>query len=146
MDAKLCAVEHAQTQNVEVGAMPRADDLGEARNADPRDLALLATRPDIFAQLGVSQLLQRDVHRLGVVAAVVDPAGGGAVWELLGLDEVLHAQLGLVHAELDRGVGDETLDQVARLRDPKRASIGDAAGCLVRVVTVRRHMRGRDVV
>src|ERR1700694_389621 len=71
--------------------------------------------PAALLQLLISELAEGDVHRLGVIAAVVYPAGRGRVRELLGLDEVPHPELGLVEAQLQRRVGDEPLDQVARL-------------------------------
>src|SRR5207249_9403072 len=78
---QLRAVEHAQAEDVEVGAVAGPHHLGEARDADPGDLSLLAPRLDVPAHLVVAELLERDVHRLVVVAAVVDPAGRGVVWE-----------------------------------------------------------------
>src|SRR5712692_5541225 len=114
--------------------MARADHFGEARDAYARDLTLLAPLLDVLAQLVVPKLVEGDVHRLVVVAAVVHPAGGRVIRELVLADEVLLAELGLVHADLDRGVGDQTLDEVARLCDPERASVRDAARRLVRVV------------
>src|ERR1700757_555425 len=126
--------------------MARAYHLGEARDADAGDLPLLASLLDVLAQLGVAELVEGDVHRLVVVAAVVDPAGGRVIRELLLANEVLLAELGLVHADLDRGVGDQALDGVARLGDAERAAIRNAAGRLVRVVAVRGDVRGRDVV
>ena len=146
VDAQLRAVEHPEAEDVVLGAVAGAHHLGEARNADAGDLALLATRFDVLAHLVVAELLERDIHRLGVVATVVLPAGGGVVRKLLRLDEVLHPELGLVHAKLDRGVGDEALDQVTRLGHPERAPVGDASGSLVRVVAVGRDVCGRDVI
>src|SRR5207302_1723397 len=146
VDAQLRAVEHAEAEDVVLRAVAGAHHLGEARNADASDLALLATRLDVLAHLVVAELLERDIHRPGVVATVVLPAGGGVVRKLLRPDEVLHPELGLVHAKLDRGVGDETLDQVTRLGHPERAPVGDASGSLVRVVAVGSDVRGRDVI
>jgi len=62
------------------------------------------------------------------------------------LDEILLSELGLVDAELEGGVADEPLDQVAGLGDPERAPIRDTAGRLVGVVAVRRDVRRGDVI
>ena len=53
----------------------------------------------------------------GIVPAVVDPASGRRIRELLGLDEVLHPELRLVDPELDGRVGHQALDQIAGLGD-----------------------------
>ena len=79
--------------------MSGADDLGEARDTDAGDSPSFCAL-DVLLELGVPELVQRDVHRLRVVAAVVHPARGRVVRELLGLDEVLLAELGLVDADL----------------------------------------------
>src|SRR6266852_6113454 len=121
--------------------MSCADHFGEARDSYPCDLTLLAPLLDVLAQLVVAELVEGDVHRLVVVAAVVHPAGGRVIRELFLADEVLLSELGLVHAYLDRGVGDQALDEVARLGDAERTSIRDAARRLVRVVAVRGDMR-----
>src|SRR5258708_37772748 len=105
----------ALAADVDVGAMACADHLGEARDAYARDFTLLTPLLDVLAQLVVAELLEGDVHRFVVVAAVVHPAGGRVIRELVLADEILLAELGLIHADLDRSVGDEALDEVARL-------------------------------
>ena len=146
MDAELGRVEHPQPGDVVLLAVPRADHLGEGGEADPEQPPFLARRGLLEPELLVAELLERDPHRLGVVAGVVDEAGGGLVRELLRLDEVVEPEPGSVDLELVGGVVDEPLDQVRGLGDPERAPVGDAAGCLVRVPAVRDDVRGRDVV
>src|SRR5216683_3287211 len=123
-----------------------ADDLGEARDADAGDFSLLSARLDVFLELGVPELIEGDVHRLFVLAAVIDPARCRVVRKLLGLDEVLLPELGLVDAQLEGCVRDQALDQVARLGNSERAAIRHAAWRLVRVVAIGGDVRGRDVV
>ncbi|HZX94971.1 MAG TPA: molybdopterin cofactor-binding domain-containing protein, partial [Myxococcales bacterium] len=65
--------------------------------------------------------------RARVIAAVVLPAQQRLVRELVGADEVLHAQLGGVDLHLVREHVDHALDRVHRLGDTERAAIGDAA-------------------
>src|SRR3989442_15740577 len=101
MHAQLRAVEHPQAENVEVRAVARGHHLGEAGDVDARYLALLPSRLDVLPQLVVTKLFQGNVHSFRIVAAVVDPARRRRVWELFGLDEVVHAKLGLIKAELE---------------------------------------------
>ena len=98
------------------------------------------------AKLLVAELLERDSHRLRVVARVVEKARRRLVRELVRLNEVVEPELRRVDAELVRGVVDEALDQVRGLGDAERAAVRDAAGRLVRVVAVGDDVRGRDVV
>src|ERR1700730_7921070 len=126
--------------------MSRTHDLGEAGDADARHLALLPAGFDILLQLVITELLEGHVHGLGVVATVVDPACRRRVGELLRLDEVLLPELRLVETELEGGVGDQTLDQVAGLGDAERASIRHTTWRLVRVIPIRGDMRRRYVV
>ena len=100
MDANLGAVEHLDAQNVEGIRRAGADDLSEGGDADAHQLAAGALLGLLAAQLGVADLVHRLLERGGIVAAVVFPAGGGLVGELLRLDEVLHAELGRVHVQL----------------------------------------------
>ena len=144
--AELRRVEHPQAGDVVLLAVARADDLRERREARSRAAAPPRAPPPAPAAALVAELLERDPHRLGVVARVVDEPRRGLVRELLRLDEVVEPELRRVDAELVRGVVDEPLDQVRRLGDAERAAVGDAAGRLVRVVAVRDDVRGRDVV
>src|SRR5262249_44869624 len=73
MDADLARVEHLDAEDVEVFRRPRTDDLGEARNADPHQLAALALLGLLLPELGVSDLVHRLLQRAGIVAAVVLP-------------------------------------------------------------------------
>ena len=81
-----------------------------------------------------------------VVAAVVLETEGTRVRELLLLDEVLGADLGLVHAEFLRQDVDHALDQVHGLRHTETAAVGHAARRLVGVDALDRRERRRDVV
>ena len=81
-----------------------------------------------------------------VVARVVLPAGRRLVRELLGLDEVLHPQLGRVLADLVGEDVDDPLDGVDRLGHAERAAIGDAAGRLVGVDAIDLDERVVEVV
>ena len=144
--AQLGRVEHAQPDDVELLAVAGADDLGERREPDADQLALLARLLLLPAQLLVAELLEREVQRALVVAGVVDEAGGRGVRELIRLDEVRTPELGRVEPELVRGGLDEPLDQVRRLGDAERAAVGDAARRLVRVRAVGHDVRRRDVV
>ena len=80
--------------------VPGADDLGERGDADADQPALLAGLLLLLAQLRVAELLEREVHRLLVVARVVLEPGRRLVRELLRLDEVLQPELDRVDAEL----------------------------------------------
>ena len=57
MHAQLGAVEHAQADDVEVGAVAGAHHLGEAGYADAGDLALLSPRLHVPAHLVIAELL-----------------------------------------------------------------------------------------
>src|SRR5262249_59050843 len=94
MHADLAAVEHLQAENVEVLGRARADDLGEARDADAHELAALAHLGLLPAQLRVADRVHRLLERAAVVAAVVLPAERRLVGKLLRLDEVLHPEVG----------------------------------------------------
>src|SRR5207245_11574337 len=61
VDAQLRAVEHAEAEDVVLRAVAGAHHLGEARNADASDLALLATRPEVLAHAVVPDLVARAV-------------------------------------------------------------------------------------
>ena len=88
----------------------------------------------------------RLLERGRVVARVVRPAGRGLVRELLGLDEVLHPELGRILADLVGQDVDHPLDGVDRLGHPERAAVGDAAGRLVGVDAIDLDERVREVV
>src|SRR5262249_57217276 len=99
VDADLAAVEHLETEDVEVLGGAGAHDLREARDADAHQLAPLPLLRLLAAELGVAD----GVHGLpeggAVVAAVVLPPERRLVGELLRLDEVLHPELGGIDAE-----------------------------------------------
>ena len=136
MDADLARVEHLDAQDVEVLGRAGADDLREARDADAHQLAALALLELLLAQ----GLVADHVHGLAqgrrVVPAVVLPAEGGLVRKLLGLNEVLHSQLGRIHFELLGEPVGNPFDRVHRLGDAERAAVRDASRRLVRVDAV----------
>ena len=146
MDPQLGAVVHLDADDVVVLVRPRADDLGERGHPHAPELPVGALRLLLLAQIGVADLVQRDVHRRLVVARVVLEPRGRVVRELLGLDEVLPAELGWIHVELVRGVLHQTLDQVRGLGDAERAPVRDATGRLVGVGALGGHVHGREVV
>ena len=84
-------------------------------------------------QIGVADRVHGLVQGAGVVAAVVLPAEGRLVRELLRLDEVLHAQLGRVHVEFLRERVGGALDRVHRLGDAEGTAVRHAPGRLVRI-------------
>ena len=110
-----------------------ADDLGEGRDADAHQLATGALLELLPAQI----LVADHVHRLAqggrVVAGVVVPAGRRVIRELLGLDEVVHPEVGRILAQFVGRDVDHALDGVDGLGHAERAAIGDAAGRLVGV-------------
>ncbi len=136
VDPDLAAVVHLQTDDVEGVRGSGPDDLGERADADAHQLATGPLLELLLAQVVVAD----DVHRLAqggaVVARVVVPAGRGVIRELLGLDEVLQAELGRVLADLVGQDVDHPLDGVDRLGHPERAAVGDAARGLVGVDAV----------
>lgn len=81
-----------------------------------------------------------------IVAAVIFPAERRLVGELLGLDEVLDAQLGCIHAELVGQQFNRTLNGKHRFGDAERAAIGHTARGLVGVDAVDGQMSGGDVI
>src|SRR4029453_15262502 len=99
-----------------------AYDLGEAREADPDQVALLAGFGLLLSKLVVSDLLERQVHRALVVARVVLEPGRGLERELAPLDKVLLAELGRIDADLVRGFLAEPLDHVRGLGHAERAA------------------------
>ena len=146
MDPDLTTVEHLDAQDVEGVGGASTDDLGEGADADAHELAPGALLGLLLAQAVVVDHLHRPPQRGRVVARVVVPARGGVVGELLGLDEVLLAQLGGVHADVVGVDVDHALDGVHRLGDPERAAIRHATGRLVGVDAVDLHERILEVV
>ena len=143
MDPDLARVEHLEPEDVEVVRGPGADDLGERADADAHQLAARALLGLLPAQVLVADHVHGQAQRATVVARVVLPAGRRLVRELLGLDEVLHAELGRVLAQLVGEDVDHALDGVDRLGHAERAAVGDAAGRLVGVDAVDLHERVR---
>ena len=136
VDPQLAGVEHLDAEDVEVLGRPGADDLGEARDADAHELALLALLGLLLAQPRVVDHLHGLLQGRRVVAAVVLPAERRVVRELVRRDEVLHPQLGRVHLQLLRQHVGHALDGVHRLGDAERAAVGDASRRLVGVDAV----------
>ena len=123
-----------------------ADDLGEARDADAHELALGALLDLLPPQAGVVDHVHGLLQRAPIVPAVVLPAQRRLVGELLGLDEVLHPELGRVDLQLMRHEVDHALDRVHGLGHAERAAVGDAARRLVRVGAVHLDVGGLEVV
>ena len=110
----------------------RRADLEVRRDTDAEQLgvAALAAGGLLGAQLGVAGLLDRDVERLRVLAAVVGRAetGDRQERERLGRDEVGLADLDRVDAELVGGDVERALHEVDRLRPARAAVRGDGRG------------------
>ena len=85
-------------EDVHVLARAGADCLGEEGEADAHELAARALLGLLPAQIVVAGHVQGELQRTRVVAGVVLPAGRASGRELLGPQQVLHAQLGRVHA------------------------------------------------
>ena len=113
-------------------------------------MPISSPRCALLGLLLAQALVVDEVHRLPeggrVVARVVRPAGRRGVRELLGLDEVLHPELGRVLADVVGEDVDHPLDRVDGLRHPERAAVGDAARRLVRVDAVDLDERVLEVV
>ena len=133
VNADLAAIEHLDAEDVEVLRRPRADDLREARDADTHELAAFPLLRLLAPEVGIADPVHGQAQGARIVPAVVLPAEGRLVRELLGLDEVLHPEFGRIHAQLVRHDVGHALDRVHRLRHAKRAAVGDAARRLVRV-------------
>ena len=152
MDADLARVEHGDAEDVAIARRAGADDLGEEGDADAHQLARLAAPEGLLLGLllGAQRLVVDRVHRLlqggVIVAGIVFPAERRRVGKLLAPDQVLHAELGRIHAELLRHDVHGALDAVGRLGDAERAAIGDAARRLVGIDAVDVHVRDREVV
>ena len=150
MDADLAGIEHRDAENVAVLRRARADDLGEEGDADAHQFARLAAlerlllRLLLLAQLAVVGGVERLLHGGVIVAGIVFPAERRLVGELLALDEVLHAEVDRIDAELLRHDVHRALDRIGDLGDAERAAIGDAARRLVGVDAVDREMRDRE--
>src|SRR5262245_4837265 len=99
MDADFGAVEHLDAENVEMLRWSGAYDLGERREPDAHQLAARALLSLLLEQLRVADLLEREIERLLIVAAVVGEAERRRIRKLLLLHEVLATQLRGVHAE-----------------------------------------------
>ena len=66
VDANFGGVEHLDAEDVEIGGRTRADDFGEAGNADAHQFAARALFRLLLAQIGVAnrvhRFLQRGLH------------------------------------------------------------------------------------
>ena len=93
------------------------------RNADADAFAVGARLGLLLAQTGVIHLCQGLAQRSGVVAAVIDEAGGRRIGKIAGADEVLEADLGRVHFQFGGQDIDHALDAV-RGFGPARSAIG----------------------
>ena len=119
MYADLGAVEHAHAEDVTALGRAGTDDLGKGGDADAHELAAGAFLLLLLAQSLVIHRLEHLVQGGLIVAAVIFPAKRGCVGELLLLDEVALANLGLVDAEFLGQHIDHAFDQVNGLGHPE---------------------------
>src|SRR5262249_39369186 len=124
-------VEHLQAQDVEGFGWPGPDDLGEGRNADAHQLAAGSFLGLLAAQVLVADHVHGFAERPAIVAAVVVPTEGRAIWEAVRLDEVFLRDLSGVVVHLVGYQVGLALDGVARFGHPERAGVGDASGWFV---------------
>ncbi len=96
VDPQLGRVEHLEPGDVVGLRRPGADGLGEVGDADADEPALGTRGRLLLAKLLVADLVEGLAQRGRVVAGVVDEAGRRRVRELVGLDEVLEAEVGRV--------------------------------------------------
>ena len=136
MDADFATIEHFDAQDIEVLGRTGPDDLSKARNADAHQLAPLPLFGLFPSQLGVADLVHGEIEGRPIVAAVVFPAERGVVGKMLGLDEILHAELGRIHLQLVRHDIHHALDGMHGFGDPEGAAVGNAARRLVGVDAV----------
>ena len=133
VDAQFHPVRHADAQDVHVLAGTRPDGLGEEADTDSGEVTAGPFGLLFFPEVLVAGHVHGQPQRAGVIAGVVDPPGLAGVGELLGAEQVAHAQFGRVDAELEGEHVDHPLDQVDRLGDAERAGVGDPARRLVGV-------------
>ena len=142
------AVGHAEAEDVHVLARPGADP--SVKNEIPMPISSprprRSRRCSARPQLVVAGHLHGQLQRPRVVPGVVLPPGRRGVRELLGPQQVLHPQLGRVHAQLGGEHVDHPLDQVHRLGDPERAGVRDPARRLVGVHPCHLAVRRLQVV
>ena len=123
----------------------RRADLEVRRDTDAEHLrvAALAPRRLLGAQRVVAGLLERDVERLRVLAAVVDRTqpGDRRERERLGRDEVLAPDLDRIDAELVGRDVEGALDEVDRLGPAGAAVRGDRRGVRDRGLPVELDLR-----
>ena len=146
VDADVAAVEERNPEDVADLVRPRADDLGEGRDADAHQLALRALLRLLAAKPLVVDRLQHLLQCRVIVSAIERPAERRRIRKLLGLDEVAPPDLRLVETELLREHVDHPLDQVDRLGHAQRAPVRDPARCLVGVDGVDTAIGLRNVV
>src|SRR5215208_5385018 len=133
VDTQFGAVEHLEAGYVALLLGTRAHDLGEGRDADAHDPALLASLFLLLQERRVVGDPERLIQGCVVVTPVVGPAHHRFVGLLLRGDEVLAAQLDRVHAELVGQDVHRPLHEVDGFGDPERAAVGDPSWRLVRV-------------
>src|SRR5260370_24453943 len=93
MDANLTAIEHLNTDDIEVFAGTGANDLGKARDADTHQLTARPLFGLFTAQPFVIYVLHRQAQCGFIVPAVGRPVQSRTVGEGLRLAEVLETQL-----------------------------------------------------
>ena len=99
-------------------AGPEAAQLDPRRQPDAEIATLLAQLGLLLAELRVSRKLQRLVERFLIVARVDHQSEVLREREVLGLDEVLPANVDRIHLQLERDEVDHSLDEVGRLGPP----------------------------
>src|SRR5262249_8289760 len=131
MDTDLTTIKHLQAQNVKMLRRPSSNDLREARNPNPHQLAPLPLFGLLPAQFGVADLVHGEIEGATIVAAVVFPAEGRGVGKTLGRNKILFAQLGRIHLQLVRHDIHYTLNSMHGLSHPERAAVSNAAWRLI---------------
>ena len=117
VDADFAGVEHAHAQDVAHLGRTGTDHFGEGDQANAHQrgaVGIGAFGRLLGAQAFVVHSRQHLVQRGLVVTRVVLKTEGAGVGELVFLDEVLGADLGLVHAQFLRQHVDHALDQIHR--------------------------------
>src|SRR5262249_42755076 len=120
VNANLRTVEHLDPENVEMLRWTSTDDLREAADTDAHQLTAPTFVGLFLSQFGISDFIHRQLQRAGVVATVVLPIERRLVRKLLRLDEVLHAKVRRVHAQLMGHHISHALDRVYRFSDTER--------------------------
>ena len=149
VDADFAGVEHANTQDVADLGRTGTDDFGEGNQTNAHQGG--AVRVCAFGLLLCAQSLvvhgfKHFIERGLVVTRVELEPEGALVGELFFLDEVLGADLCLVHAQFLRQHINHALNQVHRFGHAEGAAIRHAAWGLIGVHTFDAGVCRRNVV